>query len=124
MSQVPERTVWHSDNGGRTWKPMIVKHGTMLFHTLTPGEVYDDGCGNIYRDDPPDDVMTASPESTHMLVWDPPAGLTAARRWTCKVCGAAKIDYGGNVYGSAVEKTCDEYKAQMIALDERLGWTR
>ena len=46
----------------------------------------------------------------HHLVWDPPAALTAARRWTCDDprCGATVIDYRGNVYGSAVEKTHEE----------------
>lgn len=41
----------------------------------------------------------------HLPVWDPPAGLTKARRWTCP-CGATALDYVGNVYGTATERDC------------------
>ena len=41
----------------------------------------------------------------HAPKWDPPAGMTAALRWTC-ACGATVIDYRGNVYGSATERDC------------------
>jgi len=44
----------------------------------------------------------------HTVEWDPPASLTAARRWTCTRCGDAVLDYNGNVYGGAVDRTCDE----------------
>lgn len=41
----------------------------------------------------------------HTPVWDPPAAMTAALRWTCP-CSATVLDYRGNVYGSATEKPC------------------
>lgn len=41
----------------------------------------------------------------HCPTWDPPAAMTAAKRWTCG-CGHAVLDYCGNVYGSAVEIEC------------------
>lgn len=45
----------------------------------------------------------------HTVENDPPAALTATERWTCKRCGSAVLRAGtGNVYGSAVEETCDE----------------
>lgn len=49
----------------------------------------------------------------HDMEWDPPAAVTATSRWTCKTCGSAVLDYRGNVYGSAIEKTCDEAKAAL-----------
>jgi hypothetical protein len=42
----------------------------------------------------------------HALEWDPPAGLTRADRWTCTRCGAAALNYLGNVYGSATTESC------------------
>jgi hypothetical protein len=42
----------------------------------------------------------------HMLVWDPPAVLTGAKRWICSRCGAAWIRYGANEYGSATSRVC------------------
>ncbi len=42
----------------------------------------------------------------HVVVSDPPHDLSAGRRWTCRKCGAAVIDYRGNVYGSAIEQDC------------------
>ena len=41
----------------------------------------------------------------HDPVWDPPAAMTATRRWTCS-CGAAVLDYRGTEYGSATEGRC------------------
>jgi hypothetical protein len=55
----------------------------------------------------------------HTLEWNPPHALTSARRWTCKTCGAAVLDYHGNVYGSAVENTCEEYAETMRPLTGR-----
>jgi hypothetical protein len=48
----------------------------------------------------------AAIDNGHNLVWDPPAALTAARRWTCQDCGATAIRYNDNEYGSAVENIC------------------
>lgn len=45
-------------------------------------------------------------DNGHTLVWDPPATLTAGKRWTCTACEAVAIDYLGNVYGSAVREQC------------------
>jgi hypothetical protein len=42
----------------------------------------------------------------HDLEWDPPAAMTAAKRWTCRACGSTVLDYLGNVYGSAAEQAC------------------
>lgn len=41
----------------------------------------------------------------HKLEFDPPFA-SAALRWTCTVCGRAVIQYGSNIYGSAVESDC------------------
>jgi hypothetical protein len=41
----------------------------------------------------------------HEPVWDPPAAMTAAKRWTCS-CRCAVLDYRGTVYGSAIERRC------------------
>lgn len=52
--------------------------------------------------------MPASKKATdlgHAPVWDPPAAMTAALRWTCP-CGATVLDYNGNVYGSATTRRC------------------
>jgi hypothetical protein len=58
---------------------------------------------------------TTAPEAAvakgHTLEWDPPAAMTAALRWTCSDCESSVIDYRGNVYGSATEKTCEQAKA-------------
>lgn len=42
----------------------------------------------------------------HIPVIDPPSGMSAAQRWTCATCGAAVIDYLGNIYGSALDGPC------------------
>ena len=54
----------------------------------------------------------------HAVESDPPAGMTAARRWTCTVCGNAVLVYGSNIYGSAVDQTCEE----SVASWKRLGY--
>jgi hypothetical protein len=46
----------------------------------------------------------------HVVVWDPPAGLTSVRaRWTCtrRMCGAAVlVSAEGGVYGKAAAEAC------------------
>jgi hypothetical protein len=42
----------------------------------------------------------------HRPVWDPPAGMSSAYRWTCD-CGHAVLRVGYNVYGSATEDICE-----------------
>jgi len=42
----------------------------------------------------------------HAVEWDPPAALTEARRWTCSRCGDAVLDYRGNIYGGAANRSC------------------
>lgn len=54
----------------------------------------------------PPPTPTKGEADGHDLEWDPPAAMTAARRWTCRTCGNAVIDYCGNVYGSATEQPC------------------
>jgi hypothetical protein len=54
-------------------------------------------------------AVAAATDHGHQVAWDPPSGMSAARRWTCLDCGATVIDYWGNVYGSATEQTCAEY---------------
>jgi hypothetical protein len=44
----------------------------------------------------------------HALVWDPPAAMTGAERWTCQRCGRAVIRYSGVVSGAAAETDCQE----------------
>lgn len=53
-------------------------------------------------------AVAAATEKGHTVEWDAPAGMTAARRWTCTRCGDAVLDYCGNVYGGAVDRSCDE----------------
>lgn len=53
-------------------------------------------------------AVTRAEALGHWVEHDPPAAMTAARRWTCARCGAAVLDYLGNIYGSAVEKMCEE----------------
>ena len=43
----------------------------------------------------------------HTVEWNPPAAITAARRWTRTACGSAVLDYDGRIYGSATEITCE-----------------
>jgi hypothetical protein len=52
--------------------------------------------------------ITAKTGEGHALESDPPAGMTAASRWTCKTCGDAVLEYNGNIYGGAVDRTCAE----------------
>lgn len=73
-------------------------------------------------------AVTRAAEFGHKAEWDPPANvLTAARRWTCK-CGATVIDYQGNIYGSAVERSCsrpsvgDYLQFEVGELMSRFGW--
>ncbi len=45
-------TWYHSTNGGRTWQPITVGSRSVIAQrgqSLLPGEVYDDGLGNLYR---------------------------------------------------------------------------
>lgn len=43
----------------------------------------------------------------HNLLWDPPAIMTAGKRWTCRRCGRVALIYGANLYGSATTVGCD-----------------
>lgn len=52
-------------------------------------------------------AVLAAESMGHDVAWDPPAALTAARRWTCTRCPATVIDYNGNVYGSATTTQCE-----------------
>ncbi len=52
----------------------------------------------------------------HTVENDPPHGLSAVSRWTCTTCGAAVLVRGGVTYGSAIEKTCEQYAADMSLL--------
>lgn len=54
----------------------------------------------------------------HAVEWDPPEGITAARRWTCTVCGDAVLKYGSNIYGGAIDRTCVESQAMW----KRMGY--
>lgn len=53
-------------------------------------------------------AVVLATERGHKVEHDPPAGMTAARRWTCVTCGDAVIDYLGNIYGGAIDRTCEE----------------
>lgn len=44
----------------------------------------------------------------HTLDWDPPAAITAIRRWTCRDCSSTLLDDRGHLYGDAIEQTCQE----------------
>lgn len=55
-------------------------------------------------------VRRAQEEFGHDVGWDPPSGLSSARRWTClrRTCGRAVLIYGDNIYGSAVTEQCTQ----------------
>lgn len=59
----------------------------------------------------PEPAVTKAAELGHTVEWDPPAALTAVRRWTCIQCGGTALDNRGHIYGDATEKTCEEVKA-------------
>lgn len=61
-------------------------------------------------------AVAEAAEKGHTVEWDPPPGLNAARRWTCTRCGNAVLDYRGNVYGGALQITCDESIARWEAM--------
>lgn len=52
----------------------------------------------------------------HDVEHDPPFGLTSADRWTCRVCGDAVLIYGHNIYGGALDRTCEESVANWKSL--------
>jgi hypothetical protein len=54
------------------------------------------------------EAVERAEEFGHSVVSDPPWGMTAAMRWTCKVCDATVLDYCGNIYSSAVERRCEQ----------------
>lgn len=56
------------------------------------------------------DAPPAPPaKAGHRLDWDPPAALTAMRRWTCRTCGDAVLQRpDGSTYGGAAERTCEQ----------------
>lgn len=57
------------------------------------------------------DQVTAAVKAGHALESDPPAALTAVRRWTCTTCGDAVLLREGHAYGGATERTCEESQA-------------
>lgn len=78
---------------------------------------------------PPDNANAA----THDLEWDPPHGLSSARRWTCRRCGHAVLSYGSNVYGTATHAPCEtapgKVRDKVLVLDlypgqQRIGIVR
>lgn len=66
------------------------------------------------HEDRPEPVRRAA-RYGHSVGWDPPSGLTFARRWTCFTCGAAVLINEHGVWGEAIEKTCEAVLA---------GWRR
>ncbi len=78
-------------------------------NATTPAGPYSDTCE-------PEPAVAKAAEKGHTVQWDPPWGMTAARRWTCTRCGDAVLDYCGNVYGGAVDRTCDESLAFWTAV--------
>lgn len=52
--------------------------------------------------------VAARVQAGHSLEVDPPHGLSAASRWTCRTCGDAVLMYGTNVYGAVTERTCEQ----------------
>lgn len=57
----------------------------------------------------PEDVA-AKVKPGHAFEADHP-GHSAAGRWTCKTCGDAVLNYRGNIYGGATERSCEESQA-------------
>lgn len=49
------RTLWHSNDGGRNWREVSVKSRSPLAMGVShaPDSWWDDGCGNLYRNEPP-----------------------------------------------------------------------
>lgn len=54
------------------------------------------------------DEVTVAVKPGHTLEWDPPAALTAVRRWTCWGCGDAVLLNGNHAYGGATERNHEE----------------
>ena len=42
----------------------------------------------------------------HVVENDPPAAMTAVRRWTCILCGDAVLEREGVIYGAATTRNC------------------
>lgn len=55
----------------------------------------------------------------HQVEDDAPGGVSRVQRWTCTVCGDAVLSYNGNIYGGAVERTCEESQAFWATRDTR-----
>lgn len=67
------------------------------------------------------EAVVAAVRPGHNLEADPPAALTAVRRWTCTRCGDAVLLNGGHTYGGATERTCEESQAFWAPLLARYG---
>jgi hypothetical protein len=52
--------------------------------------------------------MAAKVKDGHTFEADSPGGLSSVARATCTTCGDAVLDFRGNVYGGATERTCAE----------------
>lgn len=51
------RWVWHSHDGGLTWNRTDAREGSIVYHApIPPGGEWDDGYGNLYRNEHPDDA--------------------------------------------------------------------
>lgn len=72
----------------------------------------------------PEPAVARAEALGHAVEWDPPWGMTAARRWTCTRCSATVLDYSGNIYGSAVTSTCADYAVELAELAELLRGAR
>lgn len=58
----------------------------------------------------------ANDEFGHNVHWDP----GTQQRWTCRHCGNAVLRVGCNIYGSAVERTCDDAQRRRHAAEIRM----
>ncbi len=56
----------------------------------------------------------------HDLRDDHPAHVSALR-WMCATCGEGVMQYSGDVYGGATEKSCTDWQAHWRAWEARYG---
>ena len=71
-----------------------------------------------------EESIAAAGASGHSFEADPTHGLSAVARITCVNCDDSILNYQGNVYGAATERTCADAQASNRRLDEYLEGRR
>jgi hypothetical protein len=65
--------------------------------------------------------MKPPPNLGHRFVYDPPSCITTVERWTCEVCGRAKLRSLRHWYGSATEEPCQSEPRERYGLGYMQG---